>query len=69
MARQNPRYVAQTSGCLEGGFVLGFGVCVCALGLFYYFSFCAVWMKHFKRESDSGKSEHCQCFLMQAALL
>lgn len=62
--------MAQPPGCFEGGFILVFGVCVCAFDLFLiFFSFCSLWMKWFKRESDSGKSEQCQCFLMQAVLL
>lgn len=55
---KKPQYVAQTSGCSEGVFVLVFGGCtvvVLVLG-FFYLSFCGLWMKQFNRESSHGKS-------------
>lgn len=52
--RKKPQYVAQTPGCFEGGFVLVLGGCDCGFS-FFFFSFCGLWMKQFKRESSSGK--------------
>lgn len=55
---KKPQYVAQTSGCSEGVFLLVFGGCmfvVLVLG-FFNLSFCGLWMKQFNRESSQGKS-------------
>lgn len=69
---KKPQYVAQTSGCSEGVFVLVFGGCmfvVLVLG-FFYLSFCSLWTKQFNRESSFGEVfKRYRCFMMESVML